>query len=622
MPQAISPSPRRSSAVKSYEILRRKHMRLITLSRSAFSLYLNGLAICKKKCSFLMIFTLLYVFSVIPAHAEYVFTSINASTDSPTKSLNALFTYTSTDSSKANINIQGAPTPLSGTYTYTFTWSPASTTPPATVYFKETGQAVGTGLGLSTDDGLKDAGTNPYSGNEFCISQGTHYVGMHGTSTITITVTPSVKESSIWTGTAGLTLSVIPITKGGYISTSLGATCHKGNVNLDNYGYPDLDSNGLPTYSKDPDTYDASGAFQANTVMPADGTGIGITYYANSVGAWASNSAALLNVASNSESETTNFTGACAPIKGTWAPLINFSAYGEYDNNEPVYSSTYDVLSFKNTTVPVEYVKMTLTDANDGSICVENYDLTFHQPFENWQKNGSEFQIAPAAGAASPVVIAGDSADVPEPLATENFSAGQQIISGILTAGACLIVPETTAVAPEIQSLMAAAAVTLSFEASVAPSGTSKQSGDYRQLENDVEDEMSIEADVPVTDCAAAYGLTHRFADDKIANWLNSTCFDDQDYRIAHCGNELDSTGKNYMSFRYSITRYFIVDQQNWVGDGYGTQGYSGSTSGSTIILASKQNLFLWSEIAGAAAPSNHGSSSSSSSSTPSVTSD
>jgi len=365
-------------------------MRLITLNLSAFSLYLNGLAICKKNCSFLMILTLLCVFSVIPARAGYHFTSITAATDSSIKDLVERWSYTSTDPSAGNIYIQGSPTPFSGTYTYTYTWENDNdgANPPSTVYFKEKAQAVGTGNGVSADDGLGDACTNPYGGTYYNYSQGTHYVGMAGTSIITIVVKPSIKASGSGTGYTGYTLSVTTTSKGGYISTSLGGTCHKGDAFFD--------SNNNLQYAKVNDTYDSSGAFQANTVMPADGTVEAITYSANAVGAWAPSSTWLLHPKSYDTDYAVlfEFSNDSTP----YSPNDANSGTFDCDYNEDVDAGNYSFPyandasdDYGNLTSTIfasggsmlEHVKMTLTDSDDGSICGENYDLTFHKPLEN-----------------------------------------------------------------------------------------------------------------------------------------------------------------------------------------------------------------------------------------------
>jgi hypothetical protein len=618
----------------------------------AFFLQRLKLTICKKNYSFLMFFMFLCVFSVIPAHAGYYYlSSIKAVTNCPYTYESSQYTYnlTAPNINTNQIYITGVDAPFSGTYTYTYTWSEAGTKPPATVYFLETAQATGflsgsgSGSGVSANDGLEDAGTYPYGGNTFMMSKGTHYVGMAGTSTITITVKPSVNVSGPGRGIAGYILSVSLVNKGGYISTSLGATYHKGAPVLDIYGNQAFDSNGLPAYSQDPDTYDASGVFQANTVMPTSGTAEAIAYSANAAGVWGSNSSWLLHVTSQDTDSV-----LASEIKAIYALASTSNAdSGNFDggtNNNTVRVGTYNfwyLNQFETYSYPVlpgisieldytnsifssepykEHVKMTLTDGADGSICSENYYLIFHQPIENWQKNGALFEIAPAAGAPSAVVPAGTPVTVVEPQATGSYSDAEQTISGILATGACLIVTKNPVVARSLQALMTAAAVTLSYQASVTPPGTSQQSGDGAQLHTDVTDEMSILNQVPVTDCAAAYAMTNRFADDSIARQLADTCYTDQDYNAAIIGHALDPTSKNYMLLRYSITRYCTVFQQNWVSDGYGTQGYCGSTSGSTTCPGGESNLFLWSEVTGPAAPSS--SDSSSSSSTPSVTSD
>jgi hypothetical protein len=220
---------------------------------------------------------------------------------------------------------------------------------------------------------------------------------------------------------------------------------------------------------------------------------------------------------------------------------------------------------------------LTLLRGATTSLVQNNGSLTHHQHVKNWRKNGYEFEIAPIAGATSPIVYAGMQVDVAEPQVNGSSSA---VGGGLLTS--------------------------------------SKQCGTDRQLKADVEDQYKINHHIPVTDCARAYRLTNRFADPKLADWIYKICHTDQDYNTVFCGSELDRSGKNHLGLQYSITRYFLVAQQNWVGDKYDAQGHSEPTAGSTIRLGPEHNLFLWYEEAGSEAPINSGGSYTSS--TPFVT--
>jgi len=234
-------------------------------------------------------------------------------------------------------------------------------------------------------------------------------------------------------------------------------------------------------------------------------------------------------------------------------------------NNKYLFSIIFIILCIFLAILTRSARVLTLLRGATTSLVQNNGSLTHHQHVKNWRKNGSEFEIAPVAG-ASPIVNAGMQVDVAEP----QVSGASSAVGGGLLA-------------------------------------SSKQSGDARQLKADVEDQYNINHHIPVTDCARAYRLTNRFADPKLADWIYKTCHTDQDYDDVFSGSKRDRSGKNYLYLQYSITRYAIVFQQNWVGDKYDAQGRCGSTQRSTNITGSVLNLFKWYEEAVPGAPSRSG---------------
>jgi hypothetical protein len=199
---------------------------------------------------------------------------------------------------------------------------------------------VGTGSGPSANDGLGDAGTNPYSGSSFNISQGTHYVAMAGTSIIKIEIKPSVTFSG--SGTAGYILSVLPVNQTGSITsnlgvtsgTTLGTTYHKG-------------SNG----SKVADGVDSSGTFQANTVWPLIGSSSSITYTGSSIGSWSNGSTYALSLSSSPTSSTGTFSGAqsTGSVTGTYqssSPSTDTATLALNDGSDSVSETVLYVTTF------------------------------------------------------------------------------------------------------------------------------------------------------------------------------------------------------------------------------------------------------------------------------------
>jgi hypothetical protein len=238
-------------------------------------------------------------------------------------------------------------------------------------------QAVGTGSGPSANDGLGDAGTNPYSGSSFNISQGTHYVAMAGTNIITIKVSPSVTFSGSGTGTVGYILSVTPLNQTGSITSTLGGTCHKG-------------SDG----SQVNDGVDSSGTFQATTVMPLITSPSSITYTGSSIGNWSAGSTYALSLTSNSATSSTDtFIGA-----KTLAQIT-----GKYQNDP---TKTYGS-SPSNLT---DTVTLALNDGSDSVSETVLYVTTFHKGAEN------EFITS------GPTKVGWDSANVVQAGSVDNYT--------------------------------------------------------------------------------------------------------------------------------------------------------------------------------------------------------
>jgi hypothetical protein len=482
-------------------------------------------------------------------------------------------------------------TPFSGTYTYTYTWSPAGSKPPATVYFLETAQAVGTGNGVSADDGLGDANTNPYGGAIYNFSKGTHYVGMAGTSTIKIEIKPSIKASGSGTGAgASYSLSVSLIYKGGYISTSLGGTNHKGAPVLDSNNNPVLDVNGLPEYSKDHDTYDASGVFQANTVIPLDGSGASITYYANSAFnadtpvpnslTWGYNSTALLHIASTDMTSTQPFTGACAPIN-------NLSVGTEYDDDVLTYLSDgmpYFLTSpmFTVSGPYQEHIKMTLTDSSDGSICGENYYLTFHQPLENTVPLGSAFDNTSKYDLIGTATVgAGGNCTFDLPSQQFNWKLAATVVQGAIVGGTAVYIAVSGPLAPMTTAALAVAGFSLSL---VPPQTnlTVKCDASKDEFENSRTDETNIRSGNTL---AVWVPTIHRMPKDASGDDFTYTMArNDENNAFAGLDGPISCT----------VQGYWHHWQLNVYGDAYGSQGYTGNGTGSDDWQTAPTGIYVW----------------------------
>jgi hypothetical protein len=550
----------------------------------------------QKSYSFLMFFTLLCVFSVVPARAWYHFTSITASTTCVNKYVSNLFSGTWTNPSAGNINIEGVPAPLSGTYAYTYTWENDNdgANPPATVYFKETGEAVGTGTGGSANDGLGDAVTYPFSDTSYSISQGTHYVGMAGTSTITITIKSSA-TSSFSNGSVSLSINVTPTSKGGYISTSLGGTCHKGIALVDNNKNPVLDSNGVQQYAKVNDTYDASGAFQANTVMPDIGTFETITYTANAVGAWGPSSSWLLHLKSqDTDSDLRDELSACF-FNPTYGPLFPNSGTFDCDYKEDVdagdytfpYANWYEDDSDPTLTNTIfasggtnkEHVKMTLTDSNDGSICSENYDLTFHQPVENAQLLSNYFEHPVCLSDVNPpYCLVGEkytTDKAPSSISIDNTFGCLLSTGGVLYAAA--------AENPSLLILALANAAGFVNWTQTEPTSTPytvcpSESDFFTDAENQANNNRGLEIPGMIRVGSALLNDYHAY------------------YSNPDGCNTFSAylTKENLGTLRYSYSYYEIVDTYNVAGDAYNSYGYNGTGTHTVDKIRAYVEIYQW----------------------------
>jgi hypothetical protein len=547
-----------------------------------------------------MILTLLCVFSIIPAHAGYTLTSFNASTTCPIQSVSTQWSSPATDSCNGNIYITGVPAPFSGTYTYTYTWSPAGSKPPATVYFLETAQAVGIGNGVSADDGLGDANTNPYGGAIYNFSKGTHYVGMAGTSTITIVVKPSIKASGSGTGAgASYSLSVSLVNKYGAILTSLGATYHKGAPVLDASGNQVFDLKGVAQYVPTPDTYDSSGTFQANTVIPSYGSEENITYMADAIGAWGSNSHWSLGIASQS-SDPAFITALASALNSSMVPptpnpsgtfsnpsggAIQAGAYSwPYLNYDPFGTGLVSNAIFTSNS-NTEQVTLNLTDGSDGSTSTENYNLNFHQPAENIIHIGSAYDVtgdSDKIGEADGIQPDESTASPFYPNAPVfNWKTGAIVGQGVLIGATVVCVAASVAIPPLGVAMITAGGFALSQVPGSPYSQCLNCTASEDQFKNSITEETTIRSG---NTSAVWLPSIRRMASDPT----------DYSYRMA--------SQDEYRAFRgldgattCNILVYWHHSNLDFSGDLFGAQGYTGSGyCGSDGWQNTPMGIYVW----------------------------
>jgi hypothetical protein len=125
------------------------------------------------------------------------------------------------------------------------------------------------------------------------------------------------------------------------------------------------------------------------TAIPDPGACEQITYTANAIGAWNSNSTWLLHVASvDTDGALLNdyiVDGTNQASSGTFSSpgavgIFWFPYFNQFDDG--IYGNVTNFI-FATGGSNQEHVKMTLTDGSDGSIYGFNYYLKFHQSWEN-----------------------------------------------------------------------------------------------------------------------------------------------------------------------------------------------------------------------------------------------
>ena len=326
------------------------------------------------------------------------------------------------------------------------------------------------------------------------------------------------------------------------ISSSLGQTYHKGSAITDN---------GTPQPA--PDVPDPDGTGHANTLKPtshsnfaSDGTSVMISYYAHPAGSWAANSSYHWNIVEGD--------GLTNPTDGT------FTMPGD-----PPYSEGTGYYLDSISGGP-EHVYIHLTDAADGANATANYYVQWHDPVENWVTNGSSFSMPPTCYGDSKVSQpAGgqDTVDIDVPLGKVSATAGDKVLGGVLTTGAAVIAVMAPETDPVLIGLVTAAGYTLSVE-SDPPDQSYKIAGPESQFKADVATQVAINS-----------GNTSGVFRPDLAR-MNPGLAD----AISQSGDYDGYFNGKYGTMSFGVQIFQLQWGQNYLGDAYGTSGYTGSATG------------------------------------------
>lgn len=335
------------------------------------------------------------------------------------------------------------------------------------------------------------------------------------------------------------------------ISSSLGQTYHKSSTRFDSSGVA------LP----DPDIPDSDSTVHANTVKQEGGAGdnISIEYDAHPVGAWASGSSYFWHLSSGDATP-----GA---VQGGTFSLPNDPPYS--------YSGQYGA-----SVTGQEHAYIHLTDAGDGSDGTANYYVQWHDSVENWQKHGSSIEMQPTLyGSSNNPQPANGQVNVNVSSGQVNWSTPAKGGGGILTtAGAVIAIaqPETD---PLIIGLLAAGGYSLSVVDPPAPTLYAIQ-GAEGQFAADIQTQEAINS-------GNSAGIfepgVNRFSPPTLADTIYTS------------GDTQGSFNGFYgHSFTFGVQIYRHKYLQNYLGDGYGTSGYTGQATGTITTPGSLEYVYTW----------------------------
>lgn len=248
----------------------------------------------------------------------------------------------------------------SAVVTATFTWSPDPNNPndaPTPLYVRETANVDAMGnTSASADDGLGDAAI--ISGGEGgssidAVSHGSHLVNKGKDSPITITRTLS---ATCPMGIINQILYYAAVdSRAVSVGSSLGQTYHKG-------------ANDIP----EANVRAGDDSITDDTVVPDPATGTAMTYSPYYSGSW---------------SDDSNYKWACSLTSYSDAGVFNSSSlFG--NKTIPPFSGVYD--NPPATAGKSDTVTLTLTDGSDGTTGSNTATVKFHDPYENWQRDGSK----------------------------------------------------------------------------------------------------------------------------------------------------------------------------------------------------------------------------------------
>jgi hypothetical protein len=416
-----------------------------------------------------------------------------------------------------------------------------------------------------------------------------------GTVTYTVSFSGSISTaSSVVSGVSGH-VAISPDTRYGSISSSLGTTYQKVTDNSGNV-------------SRVADTIKGDTLTQT-TAIPDPGACEQITYTANAIGAWNSNSTWLLHVASvDTDGALLNdyiVDGTNQASSGTFSSpgavgIFWFPYFNQFDDG--IYGNVTNFI-FATGGSNQEHVKMTLTDGSDGSIYGFNYYLIFHQPIEGtWTQNGDSFLLPTQLGPQSGSGNAGNSVTATNPSPTGDYSDPEQLLSGILAASSCLVVTENPVITRSLQALMTAASCTWNYEASQPAPGTISVTGADTQFQQDLSDQYSIDNDGVASSGPTDLDKMARFADTSLADSI----YVHGNYEQAFDGEmTTGASPAQYYSFSFDVTRWVTRNQTNWVADGYNSTGYYGQAQGVTTKIGAYGNLFYWTDTTSSTPPTN-----------------
>ena len=225
--------------------------------------------------------------------------------------------------------------------------------PPSPVYVAEHGYSFASGIGAtvaaSADDGISDAEVAQNPGQ---LSEGIHLIqrqGGGGTITlpaITVATTSNVTDTGYALAEVSWAFSVNIDTRGVTISSTNDPTYHRAIVN------------GAATRVMD--LRNADGSLDCNMVDTGDGTQ-DISYFANPWGTWHSGSTYAWTESTNEDDASGTFGGGTNP-GGISETYTDTTKGGE------------------------DQITLALADPSDGAQCKNNYNMHFHDKYEDWVK--------------------------------------------------------------------------------------------------------------------------------------------------------------------------------------------------------------------------------------------